>query len=54
MILLSDENLGSMVVNRDDHVKEMMEQCLSNRGIHAIITKEEAAVCSGLCQMLIN
>ena len=45
MILLSDKNLGPMVVNRDDYVKAMMEQHLSNRGTYEIITKEEAAEC---------
>ena len=42
MILLSNKNLGLMVMNRDDYVKAMMEQHLSNRGTHEIITKEEA------------
>ena len=31
-----------MVMNRDDYVKEMMDQYLSNRGTYEIITKEEA------------
>ena len=42
MILLSDNNLGPMVVNRDDHVKAMMAQQLSNRGTYEIITKDVA------------
>ena len=41
-ILLSDKNLGPMVVNRDDYIKAMMEQHLSNRNTYEIITKEEA------------
>ena len=32
MILFSDKNLGPIVVNRDDYVKLMMAQHLSNRG----------------------
>ena len=40
MILSLDKNLGPMVVNRDDYVKEMMEQHSSNRGTHEIITKK--------------
>ena len=42
MILLSDKNLGPMVVNRDDYVKSMIDQHLSNRSTYEIITKEEA------------
>ena len=42
MVLLSDKNLGPMVVNRDDYVKAMMDQHLSNRNTYEVITKEEA------------
>ena len=42
MILLSDKNLGPMVVHRVDYVKAMMEQHLSNRNTYEIITKDEA------------
>ena len=44
MILLSDKNLGPIVVNRDDYVKAMMDQHLSNRSTYEIITKDEAKV----------
>ena len=42
MILLSDKNLGPMVVNREDYVKAMMDQHLSNRSTHEIISRKEA------------
>ena len=42
MILLSDKNLGPMVVNRDDYFKAMMDQHLSNRSTYEIITKDKA------------
>ena len=42
MILLSDKNLGPMVVHREDYVKAMMEQHLSNKKTCEIITKDEA------------
>ena len=44
MILFSDKNIGPMVVNKDDYVKEMMDQYLSNRSTYEIITKDEAKV----------
>ena len=31
-----------MVVNRDNYVKAMMDQHLSNKGMHGVITKDEA------------
>ena len=45
MILLSDKNLGPMAVNRDDHIKTMMDQRLSNRSTYEIVTKDEAKDC---------
>ena len=40
MIHLSDTNLGPMVSNIDDYVKEMMDQNVSNRKNYEIVTKE--------------
>ena len=45
MSLSLDKNLGIMIVNRDDYVKDIMDQHLSNRGTYGIITKEEATEC---------
>ena len=41
MILLSDKNLGPMVVSIDDYAKAMLNPHLSNMSAYEIITKEE-------------
>ena len=40
-ILPAYKNLGPMVANRDDHVKAMAVQRVSDRNIYEIITKKE-------------
>ena len=43
--LLGDKNVGPMVVIRDDWIKNMTDQHLSNRKTYGIFSKEEAQQC---------